>query len=145
MRVNSDRRLHFPVPRSELWEALNQVDRYPAWWPWMRDFDAIALKPGARWRCQIHPPLPYTLRLVIAIDDVVPERSVTATVTGDVEGSATLDLLDADGGSEARLVSALAPSSRMLQIIARTAPPVARFCHDWVLDTGAVQFRDRAF
>jgi hypothetical protein len=123
---------------------MTRVDQFPTWWPWLRDFDAIELKPGARWQCRVHPPLPYSLRLVITIEDVVPEASVTATVTGDVEGSATLVLSDMPNGSEARLTSALAPRNRALQIIARTASPVVRFGHDWVLDTGARQFRDRA-
>ena len=86
MRVRSDRRLQFAVPRSELWAAITQVERYPDWWPWLRDFDAPSLKPGARWSCRVHPPLPYSLRLLLTIDDVEAETSVTATITGDVEG-----------------------------------------------------------
>jgi hypothetical protein len=123
---------------------MTRVDRYTTWWPWLRDFDAIELKSGARWQCRVHPPLPYSLRLVVTIEEVVPETSVEATVTGDIEGSATLLLLDTADGSEARLTSALAPRSRALQVIARAAFPVVRFGHDWVLDTGARQFRDRA-
>jgi uncharacterized protein YndB with AHSA1/START domain len=144
MLVHSDRRHRFGVPRSELWDTITQVDRYPTWWPWLRSFDATDLKPGAEWQCRVQPPLPYSIRLIITIEDVVAEQSVAATVSGDVEGTAELRLLDIPDGSEAHLTSALAPSSRPLKLIARAALPVVRFGHDWVLDTGAKQFSDRA-
>jgi uncharacterized protein YndB with AHSA1/START domain len=144
MLVHSDRRHHFGVPRSELWSMITQVDRYPTWWPWLRSFNATELKAGAEWQCRVQPPLPYSLRLVITIEDVVAEESVAATVSGDVEGTAELRLLDIPDGSEAHLTSALAPSSRPLKLIARAALPVVRFGHDWVLDTGAKQFSERA-
>jgi uncharacterized protein YndB with AHSA1/START domain len=144
VHVHSDRRHQFPVSRSELWEAITHVDHYPTWWPWLRGFEATELKVGAEWRCRVQPPLPYSLRLVITIDDLVAEQSVSATVSGDVEGKAELLLLDTVVGSEARLTSALAPSGRALKLVARAAKPVVQFGHDWVLDNGARQFRNRA-
>jgi hypothetical protein len=33
----------------------------------------------------------------------------------------------------------------MLKTVARLARPMAQFGHDWVLDTGARQFRSHAF
>jgi hypothetical protein len=50
-----------------------------------------------------------------------------------------------DGGCEARLQSRLVPANQVLRAIATLARPVARFGHDWVLDTGLRQFRSRAF
>ena len=144
MLVHSDRRHHFPVPRSELWEAIVRVDEYQDWWPWLRSFDGTELKAGMQWQCRVQPPLPYSLRMVIDLDEVVAAELVTATVSGDIEGTAALHLDDAPDGSTARLVSALAPANRALKLVARAALPVVRFGHDWVLDTGARQFRERA-
>lgn len=128
----------------ELWEAMVRVDDYPDWWPWLRHFEATAVEPGDRWRCRVQPPLPYSLTFDVTIADVVATERVTATITGEITGTARLDLADHPGGSEIRLTSALAPSNRLLKAVALAARPVVRFGHDWVLDTGARQFGERA-
>ena len=142
--MHSDRRHQFAVERAELWASMCRVDRYREWWPWLRSFEASALRSGDRWRCRVQPPLPYALRFDVTIDEVVPGELVTATVSGDIAGTARLDLLDRVGGSEIRLASSLAPSNRMLRAVALAARPVVRRGHDWVLDTGARQFTERA-
>jgi hypothetical protein len=96
----------------------------------------------------VQPPLPYTLRFTLEIDEVVPAELVTAHVEGDLAGAATLELRDVTGDrtprSEIRLRSSLAPTNRALRAFATVAKPVVRFGHDWVLDTGVQQFRSRA-
>ena len=63
-------------------------------------------------------------------------------MSGDIVGSARLSVrADGNGGSVARLESLLAPANPFLRGVARVARPVVRFGHDWVLDTGAAQFR----
>ena len=53
--------------------------------------------------------------------------------------------LDQDGsGCRATLSSTLAPGNRLLRMMSRLAAPMARFGHDWVLDSGARQFIARA-
>jgi hypothetical protein len=44
----------------------------------------------------------------------------------------------------ASLHSSLAPGNAALRLVSRFAAPIARFGHDWVLDTGARQFISRA-
>jgi hypothetical protein len=90
----------------------------------------------------VQPPLPYSLTFDITIDEVVPHERVTASITGEIVGTAELRLApDGDGGCTARLRSRLAPASRFLQGVALVARPVVTLGHDWVLDTGARQFR----
>ena len=144
MLVRSDRRHRFDVGSAELWAALRETSRYASWWPWLRSFEANDLVVGDVWRCTIQPPLPYSLRLTIRIDEVVEGELVRATVGGDIVGSARVEICARGEGSEARLVSELAPANRMLRTVARMARPVVRFGHDWVLDTGARQFRAHA-
>ena len=144
MLIRSDRRHHFDASPEDLWAALRETDRYRAWWPWLRAFEATGFAVGDVWRCTIQPPLPYSLRLTVTIDDIVEGESVAATVGGDIVGAATVAIAAWGPGSEAHLVSELAPANRMLLAVARMARPVVRFGHDWVLDTGAHQFRARA-
>jgi uncharacterized protein YndB with AHSA1/START domain len=147
MHVRSDRRHRFDVDRDELWAAMTAVREFPAWWPWLRTFDGEHLAAGERWDCTVQPPLPYALHFELAIDEVVTGELVTATISGDLEGSARLEVRDLpnveDRRSEIRLRSDLTPTNRVLRTFAAVAKPVVRFGHDWVLDTGVQQFRSR--
>ena len=143
VRVRSDRTFRFDAGPEAVWSAMADTGSYRRWWPWLRRFEAEGLVPGDVWRCTVKPPLPYVLRFTVTLDDVATHR-IRATVGGDIEGSAVLDLLPWSGGSEARLVSDLAPRNGVLAVVAAAAAPVVRYGHDWVLDSGARQFAHRA-
>jgi hypothetical protein len=145
VHVRSDRRYRFDVDRETLWTAIEATDDYRRWWPWLRRLEAKGLIEGDTWDCVVQPPLPYTLRFTLSLDRVVPGRLAVASITGQIEGAARLEI-DTDGDDtscEARLVSELVPANGMLKTVSRFAQPVAQFGHDWVLDTGARQFRAR--
>jgi hypothetical protein len=144
VRFESDRRYQLPVSPTELWAALTRLDRYQLWWPWLREFDAQLLAGDETWDCLVQPPLPYRVRFVVALEEVTAPTTVRASITGDVVGEARLDIVEQPDGSEARLVSHLEPGNGFLKAVARVAAPVVRYGHDWVLDTGARQFIDRA-
>ncbi len=143
----SDRDWTFDVDTDELWGRIVAVDEYRSWWPWLRRFDADdGLVAGATWRCEVAPPLPYSVRFLVHLDGVDEGRGARATVTGDVQGDATLSIARLDAThSRARLRSRLAPANPMLRSTARVARPVVTWGHDWVLDQGRRQFVDRAF
>jgi hypothetical protein len=144
VEVRSDRRWRFAVTPEALWARLADVDAYRSWWPWLRGLDGAAFEVGSVWRCVVQPPLPYRLRFTLALEEVEAPRFVTATVAGDIVGHAAIDVGAADGGSELRLVSTLAPRNAVLRTVAGFTPHLARFGHDWVVDTGLRQFERRA-
>lgn len=143
MQIASDRSYGFTVGPAELWSTIAAVERFPQWWPWLRTFEARALEAGDVWRCTVQPPLPYSLSFTITITEVAADERVEATIAGEIEGTATLTIAPTDDGCRARLRSSLAPSSRFLQAVALVARPVVSLGHDWVLDTGARQFRQQ--
>lgn len=144
MQVDSDRRYHFALPADSVWETLTRTEHYRSWWPWLRRFDPGPLAPGARWCCVVQPPLPYRVAFDLVIDEVRVGESVTATVEGGLCGDARLEVSDEPGGCALHLTASLAPADRFLRTVARFASPVARFGHDWILDTGFRQFSDHA-
>lgn len=146
-RFDSDRSWDFSVSAEELWHRLASVDDYASWWPWLRRFDPErGMTAGARWECEVAPPLPYVVRFTVRLDRVDEACSVDSTVSGDIRGVARLDLLPTDdGGTRARLVSSLAPAQPVLRAVGRAARPVVEWGHDWVLDQGRRQFVARAF
>jgi hypothetical protein len=140
-----------------VWSLINGVEQYRSWWPWLKQFEAGGLSVGDEWRCTVQPPVPYLVRFRVVIDHVEPPSLVRAKILGDVVGEATLTLesagvgaLDgnsgagAPGGCIALLQSTLAPGNTALAVVSRFAAPVARFGHDWVLDSAARQFITRA-
>lgn len=143
MEICSDRRYRFEVPPAELWPLVVQVEEYRRWWPWLRAFEADAFEPGARWTCVVQPPVPYSLRFRITLDEVDPHRCTAATIDGDITGTARIDLAATEEGTELHLLSRLAPSNALLRLVAAVARPVAQLGHDWVIDTGLRQFREQ--
>jgi uncharacterized protein YndB with AHSA1/START domain len=137
-------RYDLPASRQEVWNLISDVSRYREWWPWLRVFDAAALAPGEEWRCEVQPPAPYLVRFRVVIREVDAAVSVRADVLGDVVGRATLHLADDGTGCTATLDSALAPGNAALRLVSRFGGPIARFGHDWVLNSGARQFISRA-
>jgi hypothetical protein len=166
VQVRSDRWYAVDADRREVWAAFGATDRYRQWWPWLTEFDGGPLAVGACWHCAVSPPLPYVVRFTLALVSVEEGRAIRATVDGDITGSAALDLVDhrcddppddapddaPDEGAgrpgrplcRIHLRSWLAPSHPALKVVAGVAAPLVRRGHDWVLDTGARQFRDRA-
>ncbi|MEO6318143.1 MAG: SRPBCC family protein [Acidimicrobiales bacterium] len=145
MKIRSDQRHELPVPPDELWGAMARVDDYRTWWPWLRRFDAEGLVAGSTWAAVVQPPVPYRLRFEVHLDEVDPSRLVVAHVTGDIVGTALLRITPTATGSELHLVSELTPTNAVLRAVSQFAAPVARFGHEWVLDTGLRQFRASAF
>ena len=123
-----------------MWEGITRVSEFSSWWPWLRHFDGAELVTGSVWTCVVQPPLPYSLRFTVALDQVVAPSFVHATVAGDVAGTASLVLEEEGAGSLAVFNSSLSPHQGVLRTVAALAPRVARYGHDWVLDTGARQF-----
>lgn len=156
VKIRSDRVYRFPLPRPALWQALGALDEYPRRWPWLRRFDAAALAPGEEWHCTVQPPLPYALSCSLRIASVVEPELIEADITGDLSGSARVELRDdgdtrasgatdltgsttAAGVTEVHLVTELAAASAAIRMVSRTFPSIARWGHDWVLDTAARQ------
>jgi hypothetical protein len=141
--VRSDRRFHFEEEPDALWRRMSDVRQYRTWWSWLREFDGVRLAEGEVWRCRVQPPAPYAVRFTVTLDEVADTEWVAATVAGDIEGSASLELLPVRRGTDVHLVSSLAPRHPALRALAVVGRPFVRMGHDWVLETGARDFDRR--
>ena len=124
---------------------MTRTGTYKTWWPWLRRLEASGLVTGDVWACQVQPPLPYSLGFSIKLEEVVEGESVAATVTGDIVGTARVELsAGAGGGTVVHVVSDLEPTAGVLRAFAVIARPLVVWGHDWVIDQGVRQFRARA-
>ena len=144
MQIGSDHRFTYTAGPAAVWQAMAAVDQYRTWWPWLRRFEAAELRAGERWRCEVRPALPYTVRFVVVLEEVVAPHRVRSSVEGDIVGTAELALVERAGGSELRLQSALEPANALLRSLGVLARPLAQYGHDWVITTGARQFERAA-
>lgn len=142
--ITTVHRYALPISPQAVWDRISDVSAYKQWWSWLRIFDAAGLKEGEEWRCEVQPPLPYPVRFRVHLDQVDAPNLVRARIEGDVVGTAVLTLEEGASGCTAVLASSLAPGNATLRLVSRLAAPVARFGHDWVLDSGARQFVARA-
>ena len=141
--LRTDRTYSLDDPPEVVWHALERVDGYQGWWPWLRRFDAESLADGARWVARIRVPAPWSLRIELELHDVRAPTSVRASVSGDVEGTAAVAVAPAGPGSTIRVLSELAPRHRLLRAVNDAMPSVSRRMHDHVIDTAFRQFADR--
>ena len=133
------------VAPDQFWDTISRTGEYKDWWPWLKRFDADGLREGARWSAVIQSPLPYVLRVDLVLDEVVQRERLSATVSGDIGGWASLDLSSHDGnGSVVDIEWDMRPRSRAMQAAAVLARPLLRWSHEWVLARGLDQFRRRA-
>jgi uncharacterized protein YndB with AHSA1/START domain len=140
-RFGFDRSFEFELPPDQLWTLLSDTSAFPRWWPWLRSFEAVPLEPGATTRCSIGPPLPYLINVDLAVDDVVTEKLLAVSVSGDLHGPARLEIAASALGSTARLVWELTVTRPGLRVAARVARPLLLWGHDWVVNSGVEQFR----
>ncbi|MEX2100519.1 MAG: SRPBCC family protein [Acidimicrobiia bacterium] len=141
-----DRAWLFAVAPEQLWTTFEQTDRYQGWWPWLKELTTQpgGLRAGNEARVVIQAPLPYQLRCVVRVDEAEPNRLLIATITGDLEGPARLELSPAQSGTEARLAWALEVRSSLLRPLASVARPALSWAHDRIVERGLVQFEQHA-
>lgn len=134
----------FPVSSAELWAAICRTQDFAGWWAWLKELDVDGLVEGASARCVVRGPIPYTLAFEVHVHELIPERLIGTTVSGDLEGPARLEVAAHPKGSTARLAWELDLRDPMLRLASRVARPIMQWGHDWVITTGVRQFRQRA-
>jgi uncharacterized protein YndB with AHSA1/START domain len=134
-----DDTFHFDAPMERLWAAITDTASYRTWWTWLRELDSPGLIEGTTSRCRIRSPLGYSVRFTIAIAQVNPRRHVAAQVTGDIEGTATVDL---GGDTDVHLVWEVTVHSRLLRLLSLFARPLLRWGHNVLIARGARSLRE---
>jgi hypothetical protein len=135
----------FEVPPSELWEIIQEVDQFESWWPWLEDFrlDGTRLCTGAVLSGVVAPPLPYRMHLEIELTRCEPRRIIEALIRGDLEGDATIELLDVGAGTEVEVAWTVEMMQGAMRMADRFTHPVLQWGHDRVVELTIAGFRRR--
>jgi hypothetical protein len=148
-----DRTWVFAASPLEFFASIARTDVFTQWWSWLRVFEVegtaetfvdAGLQPGSLARCVIQAPLPYALRLTIAVEEVEADALVATQVDGDLRGPARLEIRPHVDGCTARLVWSLELRDPMLRNVAVVARPAMVWAHDRVVAAGVADFERRA-
>jgi len=133
----------FPVPVKRVWEMMGRFELFPSWWGWLREFSVEGddLVRGTVLHGVVVPPLPYRMRLDVALDECVRWDHVTAFVHGDLEGTAKLTFDGDDSEAFVRASWAIEMMQPPMRMAARFAHPLLQWGHDRVVEATVDGFR----
>ena len=139
------RAFEFGCTPQQLWDAMQEVDHFEAWWPWLEEFrlEGGSLKVGSVLHGVVAPPLPYRMRLRVEITRSEPPREIDAVIHGDLEGLASLEIHPrrrrhkGRGRMDGRDDAASDAPRRPL------GAPLLQWGHDRVVETTVAGFRRR--
>ncbi|UXI69785.1 SRPBCC family protein [Tahibacter amnicola] len=131
---------HIPAPREVVWKAIRSVNAWPSWWPYVTAVEEVDAGGsdgvGACHRLDWSSRLPYSLRLVTHVVEVVPQSRLRASASGDLRGEGRWSLADTRTGTAVEYLWRVELEKRWMQRIARLARPVFEWNHQGVMAAG---------
>jgi carbon monoxide dehydrogenase subunit G len=143
--IEYQREYQFDLTPPELWDALDQVDQYERWWPWLEEFrlEGEALGAGSVLHAVVSPPLPYRMRLRVELTRWDPSVAIDAVIHGDIEGEACLRVHPTGASSRVDVAWTLEMMQRPMRLASRFAHPLFQWGHDRVVEVTVAGFRRR--
>lgn len=101
------------------------------------------VEPGVCLRFVIDPPFPFRMQVDATFTRVIEDRLVAATLTGDLEGEASISFAAEGNGTAADVSWEVEMNQRGMRVAARVARPVLMRGHDWAVQVALRGFRKR--
>lgn len=138
-----DNRYLFDGTPRQVFDTMAQVDDFPAWWRWLRDYEIEGggLHPGGVLRGLVVPPIPYTFHVSIHVDHIEPGSSIRARLRGDLDGDAQVWLVDHPVGCELTIRWDVEMRKPSMRAAAKVARPLLVWGHDHVIEVAVDRFR----
>ncbi len=130
--------LRIGADRQRVWDRIVEPLVWPSWWRWLRRVELLdrggQQRVGARHRYTFGTALPYSLSFDTTIVRVVAPAVLEATATGDLDGSALLQLAErADGSTDVTYTWLVETTKRWMNAVAPIARPAFSRNHDVLL------------
>jgi carbon monoxide dehydrogenase subunit G len=139
------RAFEFGLTPIEVWAAIERVDQFERWWPWLQEFgmEGASLAVGSVLHGVVVPPLPYRMRIGVALTACEEPTAIDASINGDLEGWAQLRVAPSDGGSRIEVAWSVEMMQRPMRVASRFGLPLLQWGHDRVVESTVAGFRRR--
>lgn len=139
-------KFHLDMPPATLWAAIERFDQYETWWHWLSELavEGEGLRAGSVLHGVVSPPVPYRMRIDVAIVASTRPRSIDAQVSGDLVGPATLRLRRVGSGTEAEVAWTIEMMQLPMRMASRVAHPLLQWGHDRVVEWTVAGFARQA-
>lgn len=135
----------FALTPEELWAAIEQVDQFEQWWPWLEEFrlEGDGLAEGSVLHGVVAPPLPYRMRIEVELTRCERPLVIDALVHGDLEGEAHLRVRADGAGAVVDAAWTVEMMQRPMRLASRIGHPLLQWGHDRVVEVTVAGFRRR--
>ena len=138
-------RFSLPAPPPVVWAAIEQMDSFETWWAWLRELrvEGPPLESGCVLHGLVAPPVPYRMRVRVALVRCDAPRSIDADVSGDLVGRAHIRFDPEADGTAATVGWTVEMMQLPMRIAARLGSPLLAWGHDRVVQSTVARFRER--
>lgn len=136
----------FDAPLEAVWQELDAAERYPLWWPAIREY--YDLSPGihglgARAERVVRGILPYELRYQTTVTRYEPMREIAYDAVGDLTGNGRFVLYWDATRTQVVFNWDVATSGFWMNAMAPFLKPLFAWNHNWVMAQGERGLADR--
>jgi len=143
--IEHRRAYEFGTTPQKLWDTIQEVDAFPAWWSWLEEFhlEGDTLQVGSVLNGVVVTPLPYRMRIRVEIVHCEPPSRIDALIHGDLEGTGRLEMWPSEVGTRAEIQWTVEMMQRPMRLASRAAHPLLQWGHDRVVEITVAGFRRR--
>ena len=131
-------RIH--APRTQVWQALRDPERYPQWWPGMEHVEVVERGAcdgtGQRVRLTARGRLPYRLRFETVDREIREPDRIIVDAVGELDGNGQWDLKQNGGVTTATYTWTVATTRRWMNRIEPFARPFFVWNHHVLMRWG---------
>ena len=125
---------HLAAPAGTVYDILERLPDYPAWWPEVREVTPAGPEAFA---LVVRSTLPYSLHFVTSKGRRDPEQRVLeANLTGDLSGFSRWTVRETANGAVALFEEEVEANKTLLRKLAAVARPAFRYNHKLMMRHG---------
>ena len=126
-----------PAPRDVVWAAVDDVERWPSWWPGVVQARVLPSPDDRRrLRLRFRSALGYSLAFTAVVVRSDPPVTGSAEVDGHLQGTGTWRLTEVHGGTRLDWTWSVEPRVLWLRLLSPVARPVFGWAHARLMRQG---------
>ncbi len=130
----------FQAPLERVWQEINAMSRWPAWWPYVANVDLLqrgdANELGSIRRITWKTALPYTLTFDSELTHETYLQRMEGRAFGELEGKGIWTFSEENGITTVRYDWQVSTTKVWMKLLAPIARPIFEWNHDKLMKAG---------